>query len=194
MTHNLLSFSAAGDCTSNPCMNGATCSNDTDGEGYNCTCASGYTGDMCETGRFAPVCNTPHQSTNLTTWRRVLSVLCNSSAQTFETSTFETWDSQQRTNDEVAHSRWDTWEIRLIKYHTSLPLVKLLLKLTHNSLMFCVRANINDCANVTCINGNTLANNYNMAVTYVVGGWVGGWVRPSVSPTYHRCYWKFLIR
>ena len=38
------------ECDSNPCTNGTTC---VDGiNGYNCTCAAGYTGDRCETGRF----------------------------------------------------------------------------------------------------------------------------------------------
>ena len=39
-------------------MNGSTC---VDGiNGYNCTCAAGYTGDRCETGRFEHVSNAGH--------------------------------------------------------------------------------------------------------------------------------------
>ena len=37
------------DCTPDPCMNGATCVNGVDS--FNCTCAAGYTGNTCETGR-----------------------------------------------------------------------------------------------------------------------------------------------
>ena len=36
------------ECTSNPCLNGATC---TDGiNAFTCTCAPGYAGTTCETG------------------------------------------------------------------------------------------------------------------------------------------------
>ena len=34
------------ECMSNPCKNGATCSDGVNK--YTCTCVDGYTGDMCE--------------------------------------------------------------------------------------------------------------------------------------------------
>ena len=37
------------ECTSNPCKNGATC--DDAVNMYTCTCAAGYEGDHCETGK-----------------------------------------------------------------------------------------------------------------------------------------------
>ena len=41
------------ECTSRPCMNGATC---VDGVGsYSCICLAGYVGNTCETGRFVLV-------------------------------------------------------------------------------------------------------------------------------------------
>ena len=36
------------ECSSNPCLNGATCVDGTNG--YTCTCVAGYTGTNCETG------------------------------------------------------------------------------------------------------------------------------------------------
>ena len=36
------------DCASNPCQNGATCSDGV--HSYSCLCNSGYTGSNCETG------------------------------------------------------------------------------------------------------------------------------------------------
>ena len=38
------------ECDSNPCGNGGTC-NDYINE-FNCTCASGYEGTLCETGNL----------------------------------------------------------------------------------------------------------------------------------------------
>lgn len=35
-------------CSSSPCINGGSCSNV--GDSFQCTCPSGYTGDLCETG------------------------------------------------------------------------------------------------------------------------------------------------
>ena len=46
----VLLLSDINECDNNTCMNGATC---VDGiNGYNCTCAVGYSGDMCDTGRL----------------------------------------------------------------------------------------------------------------------------------------------
>ena len=39
------------DCISNPCLNGATCT-DLVGPGYTCICETGYTGNHCETGIY----------------------------------------------------------------------------------------------------------------------------------------------
>ena len=36
-------------CDSDPCMNGGVCNDTIDGDGYTCTCAPGYTGDVCQT-------------------------------------------------------------------------------------------------------------------------------------------------
>jgi hypothetical protein len=36
------------ECATNPCQNGGECRDQVNG--YTCTCAGGYTGDLCETG------------------------------------------------------------------------------------------------------------------------------------------------
>jgi hypothetical protein len=36
------------ECAINPCQNGGECTDEV--IGYTCTCAGGYTGDLCETG------------------------------------------------------------------------------------------------------------------------------------------------
>ena len=36
------------ECASNPCVNGASCSDEVNA--FSCSCAAGYTGDRCETG------------------------------------------------------------------------------------------------------------------------------------------------
>ena len=38
------------ECSSNPCMNGATCTDAVNS--YTCACVAGYTGLNCETGQF----------------------------------------------------------------------------------------------------------------------------------------------
>ena len=58
------------ECDNNTCMNGATCVDEVNG--YNCTCAVGYTGDRCETGRFEHVCNAGHHRT---IWVRTFQML-----------------------------------------------------------------------------------------------------------------------
>ena len=37
------------ECSSNPCLNLATCNNLVDY--YNCSCADGWTGEICDTGK-----------------------------------------------------------------------------------------------------------------------------------------------
>ena len=37
------------ECDSNPCENGATCNNYVNE--FNCSCAAGYEGTLCETGK-----------------------------------------------------------------------------------------------------------------------------------------------
>ena len=44
-----LIFSDINECSSNPCLNGGSCSDQVNG--YVCSCAAGYTGLWCETGR-----------------------------------------------------------------------------------------------------------------------------------------------
>ena len=38
------------ECASNPCENGASCTDEVDG--YSCECAAGYVGTTCETGEY----------------------------------------------------------------------------------------------------------------------------------------------
>ena len=38
------------ECNSDPCQNGATCTDEVNG--YACGCADGYTGTLCETGNI----------------------------------------------------------------------------------------------------------------------------------------------
>ena len=45
----LLSYTDVNECSSNPCQNGASCSDSVDF--YNCTCLPGYEGVNCETGK-----------------------------------------------------------------------------------------------------------------------------------------------
>ena len=43
-------FADIDECSSNPCMNGATCTDAVNS--YTCGCVAGYTGTHCETGNF----------------------------------------------------------------------------------------------------------------------------------------------
>ncbi len=38
-------------CSNNPCLNRATCTVTGTGSTYTCTCASGYTGNNCQTSK-----------------------------------------------------------------------------------------------------------------------------------------------
>ena len=46
--HYLLFTLDTDECSSNPCQNGATCNGFVNE--FNCTCAAGYEGTLCETG------------------------------------------------------------------------------------------------------------------------------------------------
>ena len=41
------------ECSSSPCQNGGTC--DDAVNMYTCSCAAGFNGDNCETGRFSAI-------------------------------------------------------------------------------------------------------------------------------------------
>ena len=43
-------FTDIDECSSNPCQNGATCTDDVNS--YTCGCVAGYTGVLCETGVY----------------------------------------------------------------------------------------------------------------------------------------------
>ena len=44
-------ISEVDECSSNPCVNGGTCTDQLNR--YTCTCESGFTGNNCETGIYA---------------------------------------------------------------------------------------------------------------------------------------------
>ena len=48
-TDYLISLTDINECDSSPCQNGATCNNNINS--YSCTCAAGYSGINCETGK-----------------------------------------------------------------------------------------------------------------------------------------------
>jgi len=56
------------DCSSTPCMNGATCKDGTDS--YTCACIAGYNGTACETGKllFKHVCYCVFLHVHIPTW------------------------------------------------------------------------------------------------------------------------------
>ena len=41
-------------CSSQPCMNGGTCFENANAQGYVCSCMVGWTGDNCQTRKFNP--------------------------------------------------------------------------------------------------------------------------------------------
>ena len=48
------------ECASNPCLNGGTCTDLVNG--YECTCAPGWTGDFCQTGRHCNINNVSNKT------------------------------------------------------------------------------------------------------------------------------------
>ena len=50
VTHFSSDFLEVDECSNSPCENGGTCTDELNG--YNCTCATGYEGTNCETGKF----------------------------------------------------------------------------------------------------------------------------------------------
>ncbi len=61
-------FADIDECASNPCLNGATCTDAVNS--YTCTCVAGYTGTHCETGTFLTMMRT--LQTNPLMWIRSL--------------------------------------------------------------------------------------------------------------------------
>ena len=53
-----LTFSDINECSSEPCMNGATC--DDRINNYVCTCTPGWTGTDCESGTLSAICNSEY--------------------------------------------------------------------------------------------------------------------------------------
>jgi len=51
-------------CDSSPCLNGANCEEE-ESDSYTCTCAAGFTGDTCETGKIDPGTSMAQQNSAL---------------------------------------------------------------------------------------------------------------------------------
>jgi hypothetical protein len=49
-----LNFTDINECLSNPCKNGGTCTDSVNK--FNCTCAAGYKGAICDTGNINTSC------------------------------------------------------------------------------------------------------------------------------------------
>ena len=54
----LLKLLLDSNCSTNPCLNGATCTATGSGSSYTCTCAAGYSGTNCQ------ICNIIYYFTN----------------------------------------------------------------------------------------------------------------------------------
>ena len=52
----LITLTDINECASNPCKNGATCTNQQNA--FSCTCAAGWTGTTCATGKICDVIKT----------------------------------------------------------------------------------------------------------------------------------------
>ena len=68
------------ECSSNPCMNGATCTDAVNS--YTCACVAGYTGTHCETGEglLLSNLNTYHTILNSILFVKYLGRFCNEGA------------------------------------------------------------------------------------------------------------------
>ena len=75
------------ECSSNPCMNGATCTDAVNS--YTCACVAGYTGTHCETGEglLLSNLNTYHTILNSILFVKYLGRICNEGASRTKNST-----------------------------------------------------------------------------------------------------------
>ena len=73
------------ECSSNPCMNGATCTDAVNS--YTCACVAGYTGTHCETGEdlLLSNLNTYHTILNSILFVKYLGRFCNEGASRTKT-------------------------------------------------------------------------------------------------------------
>ena len=73
------------ECSSNPCMNGATCTDAVNS--YTCACVAGYTGTHCETGEdlLLSNLNTYHTILNSILFVKYLVRFCNEGASRTKT-------------------------------------------------------------------------------------------------------------
>ena len=85
------------ECSSNPCMNGATCTDAVNS--YTCACVAGYTGTHCETGEGLLLSNLKiyHTILNSILFVKYLGRLCNEAAS--RTKTHQIQQSAERRVD-----------------------------------------------------------------------------------------------